>query len=220
RAVQYSSIALLFSAGLLLASCTSDLRPRTVGATANQHQIERGLALLKRSADVHGAKAWKSRRTTSVDYSDAWKGFVANAFINPWPDADARVTMHGVNKTMHLVGRFRTGKLKGSSWGRLHAGRTYTVTPAGQRVFAERAHARFILAALHYFSKLPLRLQQVATRIAYADTVTDTAAGRATRYHRVIAGRGANFATNTKPDQYLVYINASNGRIEKVGYTV
>jgi len=199
---------------LFLTCKTSDLRTETIkneGINADNQQKAKiivGEALMKMNA-----KKWLEHKTYEVIGSDYWYPLL---FMNlsPWPAKNGAKIRHTfATNTFDSKIQWLDGKLMGEVMG-IQSWQLYRKEIKGDYSKIKKdSKISFILPTIHYFNELLIRLSN-AQIVVYAgeekigDDVFDLI-----------------FCTWDSPkpnkhDQYLMYINQKNKRLERVSYTI
>ena len=206
------SALIIILAGELIA-CTADIRPEPYGLDQPiAEDAKRGRALVERAKAAVGGDAWLAHRTASIDMRDTWQGLVG-WLGNPWPEMQVNVRMDLALGGADARAEFLDGDDAGLVWG-LEAQQTYESAPGGPPMAVENSDAEFILSALHYLIELPVRATEMPLLTALPDEVV-----RGRRYHRVL-GSWETLSPHAEHDQYLLYIDAEDGRIAKAEFTI
>lgn len=199
-----------FTLAFSLSSCAiRDIRPETSGVFWNE---EKGRALLEKSARIHGVKHWKELETYEISISDQYYGW-AGKLISPYPKNQANLRLQYIPESFTGRAIFDGGKWDKRIWG-LQSWQAYILTPRGKIRLDRQKDIAFHLSAYQYFIEFPLRITE-APIVAYIGEKME----RGQTYRRV-------FATWKSPkaqqelDQYIIWINARSGRIEKLEYTL
>ncbi len=209
-------IAPVLLGAVVLGGCMADLRRGDLrSGTASETNIRKGRELVSAAVEKHGGRiAWEKNKGVHVRMRDTWKGLIGR-LANPWPLAVVNADMSWTRGTYSTRVTFRQGELKGTVWG-LKNMKTYQVDTKGKVAYKENQDQRFIITALLYLTELPFRLPAEATRIAYMGR--EKVAGK--QYDLVMMTWGKDFAPSSKHDQYVLWIGAKSGLVEKSFYTV
>lgn len=205
-----SKTTFLFALAWLLTSCAiRDIRPDTSGVFWNE---EKGRALLEKAARIHGVNYWKELETYEISISDQYYGWVGK-LISPYPGNEGALRLQYIPESFTGRAIFDGGKWDKRIWG-LQSWQAYILSPRGKLRFNRRNDITFHLSAYQYFIEFPLRITE-APIVAYIGEKME----RGQTYLRV-------FATWKSPkpqiefDQYIIWINAGSGRIDKLEYTL
>jgi hypothetical protein len=172
----------------------------------------RGRALLEKAAQVHGAGYWKTLETYEIQLSDQFYGFWG-ALVSPYPDNKANLRLQYVPGVSIGSARFESGKWIHRTWG-IQTSQTYVLSPVGNMRQSRQGTISFLLPAYQQLIELPLRVAQ-APIVAYIGSKQENQI----TYERVFVTR-KNVKPNKTVDQFIVWINTQNGRIDKVEYTL
>lgn len=211
------ALALLLTAGAataLVGCAGTDLRPDSLSDVTQPSPQEqrRGEALLLQAAQAQGMERWERSQTLSLEMTDVWYGLSGSAF-NPWPDADMDLTLTLRTGSFDARADIHKGSKEGWALG-LQSWQPYAIPPGGQASFVEDQDTAFILPALHYLIEAPYRALN-GTVVSYAGQTTI----HGVTYERVMYSWGS-LEPSLEHDQYIAFIRADTGRMEKLQYTV
>lgn len=205
---------ILFGSSLLLQSCAADIRTPLIkkqGILAEN--VTRGKDILDRSWKIQGLDKLSQHSTYSFSGEDTWKGPMGR-FSKIWPDNKLQMEFKYKTGTFDGQVAFIDGSRKGEKAG-LQNWNYYEIDRENDTVFQEpNPKIKFGLAAFQYFGEMLDRLRQ-APIISYAGE----GELRGQKYDLV-------FCTWNKPephkeaDQYIAWINKSNGLMEFTQYTI
>ncbi len=203
-------VACIFLAVLSFSSCRSDLRTKSI--KEDHFDEEKGKSLLRSAQEVHGINAWKNINTYTVTLQDDFIG-LKGKFAKPLPEKKGSLKMECIAGTFNARGTVLTGKRAGDVWG-MQAWKTYTLNDQGKVEFKKDKTTEFWIPTYQYFIELPFRISE-ASVITYAGEK----AFDGKTFDLVFASWG-KAAPQKDTDQYLLWINQENHRIERVQYTV
>lgn len=207
------TLALVVAFALFVNVYTSDLRPDSLRyATPSAQQQERGRLLLRRMAEVHGLSAAQQSKILRFRMTDHWKGAFSNIAC-PWPEKETHLQVTYRLGSFDAQVTFLQGEKSGHTWG-LQSWKTYEIRPDEAARFVKNEKAAFVLPAEQYLVELAFRARDAAL-VAYAGQ--ETIDGQL--FERVFFTWGS-FEDNPSYDQYLLYIDAKTGRLEKGLFTV
>lgn len=206
------SITLLMGIMILVQSCAiTDLRTNLMIEQPDL-QYEKGRALLEKAAEAYNLNRWKSLDTYSVTIHDKFNGLVGK-MGNPFPGNEATLQLNYIPNTFTGNGIFQKGKNEGLLWG-IQSWNTYSQQPGEPLVFKKDKNITFWIPTYQYFFELPFRLLQ-------ADVVTYAGEGKMYgQTYELVFVSWKKAAPQKDIDQYIVWINPENHRVEKVEYTV
>ncbi len=201
---------LFLTALLLLPACAvQDIRPDTAAIHWNE---SRGRELLEKAARIHGESYWKTLETYEISLEDRYFGFWGK-LASPFPKNSTLMRLQYIPQTFTGRAIFGEGKWEGKIWG-LQSWKTYTLSPRGRFRIENSASIAFHLSAYQYFIEFPFRIKE-ADIVAYIGEKMDNQI----KYQRVFATWETAKAKKSH-DQYIIWINAQTGRIEKLEYTI
>tara|TARA_R110002072_G_scaffold99364_11_gene218589 strand:- start:465 stop:1352 length:888 start_codon:yes stop_codon:yes gene_type:complete len=209
------SIAIVGISGLIFfQSCAADIRTPLIKKEGIQTEnIIRGKEILHKAWIAQGFDKLKDHSTYSFIAEDVWKGAIGR-FSKVWPDSKLQMQFKYRTGTFDGQVAFIDGSRKGEKVG-LQNWNYYEIDADKDTVFQEaNKKIKFGLAAYQYFGEMLDRLRQ-APIISYAGE----GELRGEKYDLV-------FCTWNKPephkeaDQYIAWINQSNGLLEFTQYTI
>lgn len=197
---------------VLVQSCaTSDLRSDLVKKDW-QAQQQKGEKLLADAAAAYNVARWDSLETYSLLIHDKFQGFVGKNG-NPYPGNEAEMLLTFIPNTFTGSAVFQKGKNEGLKWG-IQNWKTYTQKGGENPEFKKNKDITFWLPTYQYFVELPFRLTK-ADVISYAGSSKMDG-----KEYDLVFVSWKKAAPQKDIDQYVVWINKENQRIEKVEYTV
>lgn len=200
---------ILCTALLLSACAVRDIRPDTAYIYWDEN---RGKALLEKAARVHGAEYWKTLETYEIQLTDQYYGWLG-ALASPYPGRQATLQLQYIPGSFTGRARFDSGKWMDRVWG-LQSWQAYVRTPRGKIRQSRQSTIAFLLPAYQYFIEFPLRIIQ-APIIAYIGSSQENQV----TYERVFV-TWKRVKASKAFDQFVVWINTQNGRIDKIEYTL
>lgn len=210
RILLFGVIFVMISLIIFQSCAISDLRTDLV--RAGDLQIDKGRAFLQKASENYRVSVWDSLETYTVTINDEFYGF-AGKFGNPYPGNVANLRLSYIPNSFTGAGEFTEGKNKGLVWG-IQSWQTYQIEEGGTPEFKKDKDITFWLPTYQYFMELPFRILQ-------ADVVAYAGQGEMDGKIYELVFASWNQATPQKDiDQYIIWINPENNRIEKVEYTV
>ncbi len=196
-----------------LTGCISDIRPEGLKALArpNAQAEQRGRAMMKRAAELHGLGTWRSIQTYTVTMRDQWKGFLPR-LLKPWPEADAHMRMSFRAGSFDARTEFLSGTKKGTIWG-MQSWQTYEIAPGKPAVFRHDDTRAIALAAVQYLFEFHFR-DHTRQLVSYAGPETV----RGTTYERVFL-TWRSMEPSAAFDQYMVYLDSKTGHVRMISFT-
>ena len=188
----------------------ADLRNAAVLA-AGEAERARGRDLLTRTAERHGLAAWRGYATLTVVARDDWDE------AGPWWPAQSQlVRLEQLNGTFTSRAELLDGPGRGQVWG-VQSWRGYKIVPPARAPrFSEAPDGAlsFYLPSLHYFNELPFRLLAAPNVVHAGEARLDG------RDYELVFVSWEEGAPSGEHDQYVLWIAADSGLVEKAHYTV
>jgi hypothetical protein len=209
-------LLLCLTLALIFAMCkASDLRTqslKTQGLTAaNEAQ---GRSILQKALDSMHYELWAKQPMYEIVGSDYWYKQMGMNF-SPWPgDNGAKLRLSYATNTFDSRVEWLEGTEKGlilgiQSW---QMYRQKTQDGSAEKLKDDKK-IRFILPTMHYFNELLARVAN-AEVVAYAGEKRE-----ADKTFDLVLCTWGSLEPNMN-DQYLLYINRQNCRLERVSYTI
>ncbi len=207
-------MALVLSA---IVNCgTADIRTDKIKNGVSASNERKALDIYAKVIEAHGGQeAHTKLRKGTFLFKDTWHGTLTKWVWMEWDDNGASYRMNfDPQKFGNTSIEFLEGDERGKVWG-THNEKFYII-PAGEETknFDDDIDKRIFNDTLEYMAILPFHIQN-ADKWAYVDDVQENSQN----YHRIMASWGtlepqANF------DQWILYVNKANYRIDAVLFTV
>ena len=192
-------------------SCVRDIRPQRLLDDKAPMQ-ERARALLLKSAEVHGLKAWKAAKRIEVLYDDSWPMSMMRAMGTPLTEATQKVRMSfkpGSDDNLITI----YGGVHDQKKVSVVEGVTQSIMGGESKVETGLSHV-FYSPAIQYLFELSFRVLE-ADDIAWAgEAVIDE------RDCDVVLATWGGLEPNSEFDQYLLYIDRKTHRLLFSEYTI
>ncbi|QSE98687.1 hypothetical protein [Fulvivirga lutea] len=202
---------LLFS--LLLGCSPKDLRNNDLQQNGiSLENVNKGKSLLMHAIDNQNLMKLNEYKVYSLKASDKWnKQYMMD--INPWPgDNGALCEFRMVFNTFDSQVTWLEGELKNHTYG-IQSWQLYKYELGNSPVKIEDDDIEFIIPTMQYFLELPARLLNADIVTYMGEEIIDQHT-----YHKVFVTWET--LTPNEHDQYIVYINADTGRVERTTYTI
>jgi len=212
-------------AGALLAfsGCLADIRPPELEERRNASDAQRARELLAESARAlclpgKSPEEWSRMSGVRQIVEDEWFGFVT-AMLAPWPENPQRMRFAYVPFSDDSVVDFlnESGEATGLTWG-VHDWNTWRREPGEERgEYIDGKSLRFALPTMQYFLEMPHRLAQPG------DAAILDHAGRKEwrgKEYEVVYITWRQYEPHDLMDQYVAWLDAESGLLERVDFTV
>ncbi|MEQ8928043.1 MAG: hypothetical protein RLO81_19655 [Fulvivirga sp.] len=198
---------------LLLGCSPKDLRNDDLRQNGlSLENVNRGKSLLMHAIDNQNLMKLNENKVYSLTATDKWnKQYMMD--INPWPgDNGALIEYRMVFNTFDSQVTWLEGELKNHTYG-IQSWQLYKYEVGNSPVKIEDDDIEFIIPTMQYFMELPVRLLN-------ADIITymGNEEIEGVNYHKIFATWESLYPN--EHDQYIVYVNSKNGRVERTTYTI
>lgn len=163
-----------------------------------------------RAQNLHEIKKLQTYQMTATDYWNKQLGMN----LSPWPgDNGAELKLQFKFNSFDSRATWLEGDLKGETYG-IQSWQVYHENAKKDTISKiNDDDLTFILPTMHYFIELPYRLSN-ASIVSYMDEETIDSI----KYDRVFIAWGS--PEPNENDQYILYINKQNKRVERTKYTI
>ncbi len=197
-----------------LAGCLSDLRTDFIKSDDYNETIQNseGKKMLSKVAEASGLHVWRYVKKYEVDFNDAFNGLVGS-FANPYKDK--KVDMLLEYSPMSFGGKMtlKNQKQLNESW-IYEDGKTLKIKADSTSIYKNNKKIKFWVPTYQYFIEFPFKIQE-ATSISYAGK----APHNNIEYDLILASWN-DLKPQKEVDQYLIWINPENQRIDILEYTI
>ncbi len=200
---------------ILLTSCLADLRPKNLRSEADytEEMHVKGVEVLDKYARVSGQEKWDQVISYQVYFNDDFYGLTGK-YAHPFGQKknQFKLAYYAQENAGSLL--FLNGKNKGKTWGYNEGNCFIRETPNGPPLDVEKKGIKFWLPTYQYFLEFPFRIK--TADVIYH--VGEEKYGLHTYDKVLVSWRSA--APQKKLDQYLLWVNQSNGLVDKLQYTI
>ncbi len=208
------NLAILLLVVISLTGCLSDLRNEFIKSDEYNPLIQssEGKKYLAKVAEASGEHVWKYVEKYEVDFNDSFNGLIGS-LAKPYKDKEVDMLLEYSPKAFGGKMTLKNPKQLDEVW-IYEDGKTLKIKSDSTSNYKTNKKIKFWVPTYQYFIEFPFKIRE-ATNVSYAGK-----AKHAGKEYDLVLASWNDLKPQKEIDQYLLWINPENNRIEILEYTI